>query len=380
MKLRTLLTTSIFLINAMAMTACVAGTSADYESDPAEADFVEAPSNSASNCVSNMPSVSDAWCQAVACAPTYVDGGFCKLAGGEEETKEEAKPVSETPAPPVVEEPAEDAPEQTKSDNSGDCVSNQAGISDAWCQAVKCAPVYIDQGFCKLGDTSGVREPAKEPKAEKETSPEPPVVTDEANPYYPNWGAGTCVSDGEQPSWQTALYANPADCCEKHFSWKLDDCLNDTGANADTTEVPEVADEDNTPVEEEDNDEEDNTPVEEEDNDEEDNTTALAPNTCPNGWTKKAKDCSGLPWQNSVRWHCTQTLPSAATQSCTSNNVDLTDETCVVSSGNMAATWCVNPNPTAKLVCGDKVCSVSKSGNECKAIPMGGNSFFFACP
>jgi len=31
-----------------------------------------------------------------------------------------------------------------------DCVSNQPHISDAWCAAVDCAPVYVDGGYCLL--------------------------------------------------------------------------------------------------------------------------------------------------------------------------------------------------------------------------------------
>ena len=34
--------------------------------------------------------------------------------------------------------------------DSGECVSAASNITDEWCQAVKCAQVYIDSGHCKF--------------------------------------------------------------------------------------------------------------------------------------------------------------------------------------------------------------------------------------
>ena len=35
---------------------------------------------------------------------------------------------------------------------NADCISARAGISDAWCQAVACAPVYVQGGFCRRAE------------------------------------------------------------------------------------------------------------------------------------------------------------------------------------------------------------------------------------
>ena len=77
-------------------------------------------------CFSIQPHVSDAWCQAVDCDPTYAD--FCST--GEEEPAPESPP------------PAESV--------TAECVSAAPHISDAWCAAVECAPVFVEAGLCSV--------------------------------------------------------------------------------------------------------------------------------------------------------------------------------------------------------------------------------------
>jgi hypothetical protein len=308
------------------------------------------------------------------------------------------------------------------------CVSARPNISDAWCQAVSCALIYVDGGFCELAVEEAPAPSAPETATIIEENDEvvevvevveiveieaPVQPADQAHPYYPNWTDGTCVNDGQAPSWERQLYPQPSVCCEKHFSWKLDACLQDTGAavivDEDDAEVAEdiVAEE----VEEGEEDEEDvaeeveEDVVEEADEEAEDivadedaadaddddepivadedeiEIDVNVPNgACPAGWTRRTKDCSGLPWQNSVRWHCSQTLPASTTQSCDAANADLTDEMCLVEQGFLASTWCTNPAPSAPLVCGGNECDVPKAGNSCKALPAGGRSVMMMCP
>ena len=382
MKLRTLITSSIILTSAVAISACdmdMDGHMAAYD------ETIEMPANSASTCISARPDVSDAWCQAVDCAPVYIDGGYCQLA-------------DEAGAPaPRPEETLEIKPAFTEIEDTGTCISAARHVSDAWCQDVKCAPVYIEQGLCKLvgaNDNTEV-EPTPEVIEERE------VVTKPASsraPYYPHWGKSVCVNDGKQPSWQTALYDDGSDCCAKHFSWNIQACLDATGARTEpTVETPEdvivpedndennddAADEndDDAPVVED--DEDDETPVidDEEDDaamtDDNDDDT-LADDTCPAGWNLKSKNCEGLTWRNSVLWLCLQTLPSAVTPTCDSDDLEDTDEMCVLGFGpsNHSAEWCENPH--APLICGGNVCDVPAKGNSCD---FGGpqNTFSF-CP
>jgi hypothetical protein len=78
-----------------------------------------------------------------------------------------------------------------------------------------------------------------------------------------------------------------------------------------------------------------------------------------------------LPWENSMRWHCTQELPPSVTQMCDADT-DVTAEMCVMSFGTMQASWCINPNPTATLVCGGVDCGLPAASNTCRQIPLGG--------
>ena len=78
-------------------------------------DSSELTDEDAPACFSIQPHISDAWCQAVECAPVYAD--FCS-------TETEAVEFEEEELPPQ-------------------CVSFQPNISDAWCEAVACAPVFV---------------------------------------------------------------------------------------------------------------------------------------------------------------------------------------------------------------------------------------------
>ena len=306
------------------------------------------------------------------------------------------------------------------------CVSARASISDDWCRSVQCAEVYVNGGFCQWADqvvSAAVEERDEvEEVAEAEARVElvelEPVdeivapAADAGQPFYPNWTVGTCTNDGKAPSWERKLYDDPVNCCRKHFGWKYEACLVETGAQM-SEEAPvaeeleeEVAEAEEAEVVEdiedevaedmedepaEDMEEEVAEDVEEEiaediedevaedimDDEAEANVPA---GECPEGWSRHTKDCSNLPWENSVRWHCTQVLPPSTTQACSAPDADLTEETCLVSKGVHAATWCENPAPSAPLVCGGKICDVVKAGNSCDLQPAGGRSVISVCP
>ena len=271
------------------------------------------------------------------------------------------------------------------------CLSARASISDDWCRAVQCADVYVNGGFCRWADQAApavleeieaiveVEEVEEVQEAEEfevvELDPAAEIeapVADAGRPFYPNWTVGTCINDGKAPSWERNLYQDPAHCCGKHFRWKHEACLVETGA-AMSEEAP-VFEEAEEEVAED---------MEEEDAEDimDDEAEADVPaGECPQGWNRLTKDCSNMPWENSVRWHCTQTLPPSTTQACGAPDADLTEETCLVSKGVQAATWCENPAPSAPLVCGGKICDVVKAGNSCVLQPAGGRSVISVCP
>lgn len=303
-----------------------------------------------------------------------------------------------------------------------ECVSARAGISDAWCQAVGCADVYVSGGFCRhfeAADAVDEAPAAEAPSAQLEVVEETPVqeiltpADDAAHPFYPHWATGVCINDGKAPSWERSLYADASVCCEKHFSWNLEVCLVETGAGLNVVEaaedaeaealegsegdvaeeaedegVEEAEDEVFEEAEEEGVEEAEEEPVEEgeeevaeEAEDEVEKEEPLAAGQCPMGWIRRYKDCTYEPWQNSVRWHCTQSLPPANVQSCDAEDADFTRKTCGLDRGAYDATWCENPNPTAPLVCGGNICDVPEDGNSCKGIPAGGRgSVNWVCP
>jgi hypothetical protein len=137
-------------------------------------------------CVSNQLHISDAWCKAVDCASVYVDGGYCLLLDDtvdevidevepmeseaedaevdviDNEAEDEAVEPEENEAEDEAVEPEEnEAEEETVPDpapggaTDGQCVSNQPHISDAWCKASACHPVYIASGHCAVIDEEG---------------------------------------------------------------------------------------------------------------------------------------------------------------------------------------------------------------------------------
>ena len=87
---------------------------------------LEAPAEQ--TCFSIQPHISDAWCEAVACHPVYAD--FCST--GHEDVEEEIDEEPESIIEPEVEQ----------------CVSAAPHISDSWCEAVECAPVFVESGLC----------------------------------------------------------------------------------------------------------------------------------------------------------------------------------------------------------------------------------------
>lgn len=46
--------------------------------------------------------------------------------------------------------------------------------------------------------------------------------------FYPNWGVGSCVADGNQPAWESQLYAAKAECCHQRFPWDVTRCMGST--------------------------------------------------------------------------------------------------------------------------------------------------------
>jgi len=307
---------------------------------------------------------------------------------------------------------------------ASECVSARVGISDAWCRAVQCAEVYVSGGFCQLaGDAvdalvEGAQEAAEEAADEvvedaQEEAIEEAVeaieqpVADAGQPFYPNWTEGTCLNDGKAPAWERQLYADASVCCKKHFNWKLEACGVESGAALTPVSAVEDAIEEDEAVEEAEEDlveeaeeeiveeaeeelveevveevvEEAEEEVVEEDEEDFVEEVIVAPGLCPTGWDRRQKDCAGLPWQHSARWHCTQSLPPANVQSCDAEGADFTKETCGVSRGAYDATWCVNPTPTAPLVCGGHLCDVPAAGNRCNGIPAGGRGAInWVCP
>jgi hypothetical protein len=126
-------------------------------------------------CISAAAHISDGWCQAVDCAPTYVEAGLCQLLGD---------PTSESDPVEAVDDPGEAEPkvddeeihatdedahgdvediDGERSEDATECVSTQPHISDAWCRATNCHPAYIDSGHCeRLVDEASANEPSED--------------------------------------------------------------------------------------------------------------------------------------------------------------------------------------------------------------------------
>ena len=142
--------------------------------------------------------------------------------------------------------------------------------------------------------------------------------------FYPKWAAGTCVNDGQSPFWGRLQYDDAAACCTKHFNWKYDTCLEETGSTPREEAAATVAAADEAVVE----------------------SVAVAVDGCPAGWTPMARDCDD-PLARAM--HCGRTLPAEDSLHC-EDGADASDAMCLRTRGELAATWCVNPNPTQTVV------------------------------
>ena len=335
------------------------------------------PVTAQAECLSAQPHISDAWCQAVQCAPVYVQGGFCiaedrpiedsvRLDPADEaddaQEAEDASDVEEVSA--VIDAAARDdvqdathlsdledttdlsdTPANPDLSAEADCVSQQPNISDAWCRAVACHPTYIESGHCiRLGQPQGEDDKGDtligEADIDKSEPDQKGVVgplTNVSNPMVE--GADNDGDDGA-------------------------DDAQDNGVNTTT-----------------DGETEDFSPADEAEPSDEVNVATFTRDECPPNWRRVRKDCSNLPWQNSVRWHCSQQLPPSTTQLCGADEMDFTDEICTSRTGYLSAEWCINPSPTKVLVCGGTDCGVAAASNECLLIPTGGRgSVAQVCP
>jgi chitodextrinase len=290
--------------------------------------------------------------------------------------------------------------------SSSSCHSIVDHISDAWCQAVQCSPAY--SAFCSISPTEPPPAEPESPPAEPES---PPAVTAEG--CAAAWDSSAVYNQPDKVLYQGLVYEaahwTQGDTPSSAVAWgpwrnpqlAPNNCNGQTEIDA-PAECSVLADPVNGLVNQSGTQEGSIASYSCEENYELSHTASrrcnagewtshepsctpktsptVPPNSFPVGWNKIEKDCSNLPWQNSVRWNCTQTLPSSATQSCDFSGVDLTKEMCTVSSGVHAMTWCVNPNPTELLVCGSETCDVPKANNSCTHIAMGMGSIREICP
>ncbi len=137
--------------------------------------------------------------------------------------------------------------------------------------------------------------------------------------FYPKWAAGTCVNDGQSPFWGRLQYDDAAACCNTHFSWKYDTCLEETGSTPREETASTLAADGEAVAE----------------------SMAVAVDGCPAGWTPMARDCDDA---QSRAMHCGRTLPAEDSLHC-EDGADSSDALCLRTRGELAATWCVNPNP-----------------------------------
>ncbi|MEE2787995.1 MAG: hypothetical protein VX589_11700 [Myxococcota bacterium] len=330
-----------------------------------------APLVAQAECRSAQPHISDAWCQAVQCAPVYVSGGFCMATDtsrDEVDDFESGLAVDEA-TPAAYEDDEQESPTDDSEDindmdvseavdaqeaeptgpstsygsiGDAECVSGQPNVSDAWCQAVGCHPTYIASGHCILVDEASSTDD-DEASALDDTDVRSAL---DPSPTAPD--ASDIPSTGDTPT-----------------ELDMDDAQDAAGFDETDTTVNDRSEMDS------------NEGIEASRHD---GADTMVEGQCPGGWRRAAKDCANLPWQNSVRWHCSQELPPSTTQRCGDSNVDLTDEICVTQTGHLATEWCINPSPSKMLVCGGLQCDVTAANHECDMIPMGGGSFTPVCP
>lgn len=125
----------------------------------------------ASQCRAASPAATDAWCDAVACADVYVAAGFCRLDDGAADASAADAVTIQPIEEPTVENDAAPAAAPAPDTDSSTCVSALAHISDAWCQAVACAPVYTEAGYCSIaGEEPSVDEPSVDESSVDESS------------------------------------------------------------------------------------------------------------------------------------------------------------------------------------------------------------------
>jgi hypothetical protein len=309
MKLRNLLTATLLITSLVAAPGCDSALTPGDNMAPLGT-AQKALTHEVRECVSNAPHISDSWCQAVACAETYVTSGYCRYL---DETDDDGT------CPP--------APECATDSLAEDTTGN--GCADA------CLPV-------ETASVPDVEEPTAVPA---DTHPQP---------FYPNWTVGNCVDDGEEPAWENNLYDVATDCCRTHFNWKYDACIADArraGANNDAPQELAETDGGSEPVIDADEDaldattdsddalesdgqegeveltagsdntvnvELDETDSVEEEGMEEDETVDVRgdSSTCPEGWDYDEIDCSYTPWQHSQAWFCSQKFAPNTTDAC----------------------------------------------------------------
>lgn len=161
-------------------------------SSPAPATTATGSGSETAPCISINPQATDAWCEAVKCDPVYSD--FCTR-DPSYTVDSNTPPAGDGPAPAPGVVPVEDG-------GSGACVSiRPQQVTDEWCQAVKCDPVYAD--FCS---SSGGANPATAP-VPVPVSPQPapsgpapvpanPAPVPEAQPQPAPAPEGTAASGG----------------------------------------------------------------------------------------------------------------------------------------------------------------------------------------
>mmetsp|Transcript_19566 Transcript_19566/g.33936 ORF Transcript_19566/g.33936 Transcript_19566/m.33936 type:complete len:423 (+) Transcript_19566:115-1383(+) len=97
------------------------------------------------------PPVTDEWCQNAGCAQAYIDAGYCYLSNAPSQTSAPTAVSVSTNSPTALTMSPTASPTSSSTDSSSGCYGTGKGnppTTDSWCQAVGCAQVYVDGGYC----------------------------------------------------------------------------------------------------------------------------------------------------------------------------------------------------------------------------------------